>query len=209
MWRRSALTRSRPSNLVTEAAQRFGGIVAPTMTYHIHETGYHAPWLDAVMGRGEPAPRRVAAAYCAGKLALSTSRVPQCWGSAPLSSSPVTTQISRICGWATDIFAAQFPIEHFVRSDPELVQGQFNGDHAGRYELSQLLAIRPELVAMDRAGRIATDALGRFAQNPRCRRGECRGRPCHHGSVGRRHRSRRGELHARTRPRQTSFQWPL
>src|SRR6516225_5696236 len=36
--------------LCEEAARRFGGIVAPTMAYQIHETGYHAPWLREVMG---------------------------------------------------------------------------------------------------------------------------------------------------------------
>ncbi|RFB86866.1 hypothetical protein B5K11_27700 [Rhizobium leguminosarum bv. trifolii] len=64
-----------------------------------------------------------------------------------------------------EVFSSRFPIEHFVRTDPELVAGKFVGDHAWRYELSQLLAIRPDLVAMDRAERITTDALGRFAQN--------------------------------------------
>jgi hypothetical protein len=31
------------------------------------------------------------------------------------------------------------PVPVVVRSDPELVRGTFPGDHAGRYELSQLL----------------------------------------------------------------------
>lgn len=65
-----------------------------------------------------------------------------------------------------EAFSAAFPIDHFVRTDPELVAGAFTGDHAGRYELSQLLHIRPDLVSMDRAGRVRTDSLGRFAQNP-------------------------------------------
>ena len=33
-----------------QAAQRFGGVVAPTQGYHIHETGFHQPWLDEVVG---------------------------------------------------------------------------------------------------------------------------------------------------------------
>jgi hypothetical protein len=33
-----------------EASRRFGGVVAPTQGYQIHETGYHAPWLTEVMG---------------------------------------------------------------------------------------------------------------------------------------------------------------
>ena len=42
-------------------------------------------------------------------------------------------------------FSDAFPIEHFVRADPELVEAHV-GDHAGRFEISQLLAIRPDLV---------------------------------------------------------------
>jgi creatinine amidohydrolase len=37
----------------------------------------------------------------------------------------------------------------WVVSDPELVQGRYEGDHAGKYEISQLLFIRPDLVRME------------------------------------------------------------
>ena len=40
--------------LCDEAAHRFGGIVAPTLGYQIHETGYHAPWLEQVMEGANP-----------------------------------------------------------------------------------------------------------------------------------------------------------
>ncbi len=64
-------------------------------------------------------------------------------------------------------FTASFPdVTVHLFSDPELVAGRFEGDHAGRYEVSQLLHIRPELVDLGRAGRVETDELGRFAQNP-------------------------------------------
>lgn len=46
------------------------------------------------------------------------------------------------------------------------MRGTFPGDHAGRDELSQLLYIRPDLVDMTRLDRVASDPLGRFAQNP-------------------------------------------
>jgi creatinine amidohydrolase len=58
------------------------------------------------------------------------------------------------------------PVPVVVRSDPELVRGTFPGDHAGRYELSQLLYIRPDLVDMTPLDRVSSDPLGRFAQNP-------------------------------------------
>jgi creatinine amidohydrolase len=65
-----------------------------------------------------------------------------------------------------DEFTRLVPVPVVVRSDPELVRGTFPGDHAGRYELSQLLFIRPELVDMSRLDRVSSDPLGRFAQNP-------------------------------------------
>ena len=37
-----------------EAAARFGGIVAPSQTYHIHETGFHGTWLKEVVGEVNP-----------------------------------------------------------------------------------------------------------------------------------------------------------
>jgi creatinine amidohydrolase len=65
-----------------------------------------------------------------------------------------------------DEFMKIVPVPVVVRSDPELVRGTFPGDHAGRYELSQLLYIRPDLVDMTRLDRVSNDPLGRFAQNP-------------------------------------------
>ena len=70
-----------------------------------------------------------------------------------------------ISGKSRSAFADAFAIEHFVCADPELVEAH-QGDHAGRFEISQLLAIRPDLVDMGRVGRTASDPLGRFAQNP-------------------------------------------
>lgn len=64
-----------------------------------------------------------------------------------------------------EAFSAAFPIDHFVRTDPELMLA-FTGDHAGRYELSQLLHTLPNLVARERVDCVRTNPLGRFAQNP-------------------------------------------
>jgi len=50
-------------------------------------------------------------------------------------------------------FAAHVPLAIEVFADPELVAGKFQGDHAGKFELSQLLAIRPELVDLGRLDR--------------------------------------------------------
>lgn len=151
--------------LCREAALRFGGIVAPTVSWHIHETGYHAPWLAEVMGGVNPRlgalpPHLVLETLFYQLRALRNAG----FGAAVVISGHHGAQDDlRMVG---DAFSAAFDFPTFVRTDPELVAGQFTGDHAGRYELSQLLAIRPDLVAMDRAGRTESDSLGRFAQNP-------------------------------------------
>jgi creatinine amidohydrolase len=151
--------------LCREAALRFGGIVAPTMTYHIHETGYHAPWLKEVMGGVNPR-------LCAlpPHLVLETMMYQlRAFHNAGFGGAVV---ISGHHGAQEDLrmvaeaFSNAFEFRTFVRTDPELVAGTYSGDHAGRYEVSQLLAIRPDLISLDRAGRTKSDALGRFAQNP-------------------------------------------
>ncbi|CAN7603234.1 creatininase family protein [Rhizobium sp. LjRoot98] len=151
--------------LCDQAARRFGGIVAPTMAYHTHETGYHKPWLREVMGGVNP---RLAA--LPPHLVLETLLYQfRAFYNAGFQAAVV---ISGHHGSQEDLrrvssaFEAAYDFSTFVRTDPELVSGKFDGDHAGRYELSQLLAIRPDLVEMSRADRVDHDPLGRFAQNP-------------------------------------------
>lgn len=151
--------------LATEAAHRFGGIVAPSMTWHVHEAGYHAPWLKAVMGGVNPLlaalpPHLVLETLLYQFRAFANAGFR---GVVVISGHNGSQKDLRL---VAETFASTYPIAHVVRSDPELVAGRFHGDHAGRYELSQLLAIRPDLVAMERAGWTSTHPLGRFAQNP-------------------------------------------
>ena len=63
-------------------------------------------------------------------------------------------------------FCEAYPFEVFACSDPELVEDHYEGDHAGYYEISQLLAIDPSLIDLSRVNRTRSDPLGRFAQNP-------------------------------------------
>jgi creatinine amidohydrolase len=153
-------------HLCEEAARRFGGVVAPTMGYHVHETGYHAPWLEEVMG--EANPRLVALpphiVYEAFLYQLRAFRNAGFRAVVAISGHHGGNQedLRRIAA----AFDEAHPLEHFVCSDPELVEGHYAGDHAGRYEISQLLAIRPDLVDLSRVDRARTDPLGRFAQNP-------------------------------------------
>jgi len=151
--------------LVTEAAKRFGGIVAPTVAYQIHETGYHAPWLREVMGEVNPLLAALPPHLVLEGL-LYQFRAFRNAGFKAVVAITGHHANQRDLRLVAQAFASHYPIEHFVRSDPELVAGLYRGDHAGRYELSQLLHIRPDLVAMENARDIETSPLGRFAQNP-------------------------------------------
>lgn len=57
---------------------------------------------------------------------------------------------------AAEHFGEATGVSVFVASDPELVAGRFEGDHAGKYELSQLLYLRPELATVRLAGACGT-----------------------------------------------------
>ena len=151
--------------LCDQAARRFGGIVAPAQTYHIHETGFHGTWLEEVVGDVNPRlgglPPDVVMRSLLFQLRVCVN--------AGFRAVMVVSGQNGAQGdlrLVADEFMKLIPVPVVVRSDPELVRGTFPGDHAGRYELSQLLYIRPDLVDMTRLDRVNSDPLGRFAQNP-------------------------------------------
>jgi creatinine amidohydrolase len=151
--------------LCAEAAHRFGGIVAPTISWHIHETGYHAPWLSEGMAGVNPRlaslpPHLVLESLLYQLRAFCNAG----FGAAVVISGHHGAQDD--LRLVADAFSKAFEFDVFLRTDPELVKSTYVGDHAGRYEISQLLAIRPDLIDLQRVGRTRTDPLGRFAQNP-------------------------------------------
>lgn len=150
--------------LCEEAARRFGGIVAPTLGYQIHESGYHAPWLEEVLGEVNPymnaMPPDVMLRFFLYQL--------RAFVNAGFKNIFVLTGHSggnqEDYRLVADCFMKKVPADIVVKADPELVTGFYEGDHAGKYEISQLLYLHPELMAMDRLQAPKTDALGRFAQ---------------------------------------------
>jgi creatinine amidohydrolase len=135
------------------AAARYGGIVAPSQGYHVHECGYHARWLEDVVGDIDaqlscvaPAPLlymflyQLRAFNNAGfKLALVLT------GHAGGNEHDLRL--------AAECFMRRSALRVIVSTDAELVAGRFDGDHAGKFELSQLMALRPELVDLTRLER--------------------------------------------------------
>jgi creatinine amidohydrolase len=136
--------------LCDESARRFGGVVAPTQGWHIHETGYHARWLEEVIGESEAElgslpPDVLLRTFLFQLRALANAGF---HGVIAVSGHAGGNQVDlrRVAA----VFTAKAPIMVEVVADPELVAGLFQGDHAGRFEISQLLALRPDLVDLSR-----------------------------------------------------------
>jgi creatinine amidohydrolase len=148
-----------------ESARRFGGIVAPTLAYQIHEAGYHAPWLAEVLGE---------------RPTLMTSMPPhvmlyfflyqlRTFYNAGFNTALVISGHSggnqRDFRLAGSIFEKVTGMKVMVFSDPELVADTHTGDHAGKYEISQSLYLKPESINLSALNRMnEPDSLGRFAQ---------------------------------------------
>ena len=151
--------------LCDESARRFGGIVAPTVAYQIHESGFHAPWLAAVLGE-QPAlmtgmPPHVMLYFFMYQL--------RSFYNAGFQTAVVISGHSggnqRDFRLAAGIFEAFSGMTILVFSDPELVEGFYEGDHAGKYEISQSLYLRPDTINLSALNRMnEADSLGRFAQ---------------------------------------------
>jgi creatinine amidohydrolase len=150
--------------LCDEGARRYGGIVAPTQGWHIHETGYHARWLEEVIGEetaeiGTLPPDVLLRSFLFQLRALANAGF-----RAAIVLSGHAGGNQRDLRRVAAAFSAQVPFATAIFADPELVEGKFTGDHAGKFEISQLLAIRPDLVDLSRLARgREPGAGGRFA----------------------------------------------
>lgn len=150
--------------LCEEAARRFGGIVAPSLGYHIHESGYHAPWLELELCENNPhmtaMPPHVVLYYYLYQLRAFVNAGFR--GIVVISGHSGGNQLDLRA--ASNVFTEQVKIPMWVGSDPELVNGLYEGDHAGKYEISQLMYLRPELVDFTQAGlEFNPDMGGRLA----------------------------------------------
>jgi creatinine amidohydrolase len=149
--------------LCEEAARRFGGVVAPTQGYQIHETGYHRPWLAEVLGDVNPRLGSIPPDVLLRLLVFQLRAFVNAGFRAVVAVTGHNGNQADLRIVAEE-FCTDRPVRVVVVSDPELVAGDFDGDHAGRYEISQLLYLRPDLVRLDRLADADTSPLGRFAQ---------------------------------------------
>jgi creatinine amidohydrolase len=139
--------------LCEESARRFGGVVVPTQGWHIHETGYHARWLEDVIGEsnaelGSLPPDVLLRTFLYQLRAIANAGFR---GAIAVSGHAGGNQFDLRS--LAETFVSQVPLVVEAHSDPELVEGKFKGDHAGRFEISQLMALRPDLVDLSRIGR--------------------------------------------------------
>lgn len=136
--------------LCEQTALQMGGIVAPTMGYQIHEAGFHAPWLEQTVGEHNAhmtsMPPDVIMRFFLYQLRACANAGFK--GIVAISGHSGGNQFD--LRLVADTFTAHTGIPVFVASDPELVHDQFTGDHAGKYEISQLMYLRPELIQISK-----------------------------------------------------------
>ena len=146
------------------AAKKVGGIVAPTQGYHIHETGYHAPWLEEVLGEVNPYMTSIPPDILLHLFLYQLRAFYNAGFKAVIVISGHAGGNQEDLRLVASAFMNKFSMRIEVRADPELVEDQYEGDHAGKYEISQLMHIRPDLIDMTKISKqFEEKSLGRFA----------------------------------------------
>lgn len=136
-----------------EVAKRIGGIVAPTQGYHIHECGFHAPWLEEVVGEHNPLLGGLPPHVTAYQLLYQLRAFANAGFKAIIAVSGHAGKSPDDLRHVAEAFTHHTGVPVILKADPEWVEGRFEGDHAGKYEISQLLAIRPDLIDLSLLGR--------------------------------------------------------
>ena len=136
----------KAEGLCVAAAERFGGIVAPTQGYQIHESGYHARWLEEVIGEANPCMTSVPPRPLLYFFLYQLRAFQNAGFRLVVALTGHAGGNERDLRLAAEVFANETGLNVIVRADSELTDGVYRGDHAGKYELSQLLYFRPDLV---------------------------------------------------------------
>jgi len=151
-----------------ESAKRFGGIVAPTQGYHIHECGFHKPWLDEVVGPDQnpylgAMPPYVVCYHFLYQLRSFANAGFRAVIAVSGHHGGSQNDLRRVATAFTE--ATSIPVT--VKTDPEWVEGLYVNDHAGKYEISQLLDINPDSIDLSLLNRQhEPNSGGRLALNP-------------------------------------------
>ena len=137
--------------LCLRAAREHGGVVAPSSFWHIHETGYHAPWGDESIGNENPFMTSLPPWVMLKTFLYQLRAVAARGFHAAIVVTGHYGGNENDLRLAVDIFSKHALMKTAAYSDGELIDYMnYHGDHAGIIETSQLLALRPDLVDMER-----------------------------------------------------------
>lgn len=144
--------------LCDQLASRIGGIVAPTQGYHVHESGFHARWLQDVVGEHDAR----LAAFPPHLVCHTLVYQLRAFANAGLRLVVVVTghlggNERDLSAWSA-AFTERFDLPVVVTSD--MMVSEFPGDHAGQFEISALMHIRPDLVDLGLLGRRHEEGSG-------------------------------------------------
>jgi creatinine amidohydrolase len=138
--------------LCDQAARAHGGVVAPALGWHLHACGPSARWLEEQVGEVEPHLGEVGPEVFAPFLLHAISAcVNAGFRGVVVVSGHHGAHADDLAGFVGRLGAALWVGAAYV-SDAQLAGPAFRADHAGRYEVSQLLAIAPGLVTRGETG---------------------------------------------------------
>jgi len=136
--------------LMQRTAETHGGVVAPPVWWHVHETPLGLAWLDS---QNAPDPYLTAIppdiflhqlVYQLRAAEAAGCRVAICVTG---HYGGIEIDMKQACA----IYSAHRPLRAVALADWEAIRFKdYHGDHAGRCETAQLWALRPELVDVSR-----------------------------------------------------------
>jgi len=136
--------------LIQRAAETHGGVVAPPVWWHVHETPLGLDWLSR---QNAPAPYLtcVPPEVFLHQLVYQLRAVEAAGFRAAISVTGhyggIEVDMKQVCS----IYSAHRPLRAVALADWEAIRYRdYRGDHAGKCETSQLMALRPELVDLTR-----------------------------------------------------------
>ncbi len=136
--------------LVIMAAERHGGVVAPPVWWHVHETPHGREWLSA-----QNAPRPCLTSITAEillhqmvyQLRAAEAAGFKCAICLTGHYGGIQVDMKQVCA----AYSSRRPLRAAALSDPEAISYKdYRGDHAGICETSQLWALRPDMVDISR-----------------------------------------------------------
>jgi len=136
--------------LIQRAALDHGGVVAPPVWWHVHETPLGLEWLSR-QNAPQPYLTCVPADVFLHQLVYQLRAVEAAGFRCAIAVSGhyggIEVDMKQVCS----IYSKHRPLRAVALGDWEAIRYKdYHGDHAGRCETSQLWALRPELVDISR-----------------------------------------------------------